>query len=126
RCVAIFAKLRRLRSRSCNVTTTGMWLAFSCSSSRQGDGMPPNYYKIGFLLFSLSALDAFAAPLITAATLYAATQVFGLEFTHPYLLLAILAALLSYTLVRQESLQHGVFMSGWALATRAGFAWLAV
>ena len=88
--------------------------------------MPPNYYKIGFLLFSLSALDAFAAPLITAATLYAATQVFGLEFTQPYLLLAILAALLSYTLVRQESLQHGVFMSGWALATRAGFAWLAV
>src|SRR5690606_35048977 len=93
RALAIFAKLPR-HSRCCKVTGSGMWLAFCCSHFRQGGGMPSGYYRIGLLLLLLSALDALAAPLITAATLFAAATALGVEFTQPYLLLAILAALL--------------------------------
>ncbi len=88
--------------------------------------MPTGYYKAGLLLLLLGTLEAIAAPLITASTLVASARLFDVELTQPYVLLAILAALLSYTLVRQESLQQGMFVSGWALATRAGLAWLAV
>lgn len=74
----------------------------------------------------LVALETVAAPLIATAVLVGSTQTLGIEFSEPYVLLALFASLLCYTLVRQESDSRGIFVSGWTIATRVGLAWLAV
>ena len=88
--------------------------------------MSGEYYKIGFALVLLTTLESAAAPLIATGTLIGSTQLLGIEFSQRYVLLAIFAALLCYTVVRPESKLRGIFTSGWAIATRVGFAWLAV
>ena len=88
--------------------------------------MSGEYYKIGFALVVLTTLEYAAPSLISIGTLVGSTQVLGVEFGQPYVLLAIFAALLCYTVVRPESKLRGMFISGWTVATRVGFAWLAV
>lgn len=88
--------------------------------------MSGGYYRIGFLLVLLASLEVMAAPLISTATLVGSTHLLGVDFGTPYLLLAIFSSLLCFTLVRQESMQRGAFVSGWTIATRTGLAWLAV
>src|SRR5690606_41719896 len=95
-----------------------MSLAPSSRAQGQGEGMPTGYYKAGLLLLLLGTLEAIAAPLITASTLVASARLFDVELTQPYVLLAVLAALLSYPPVRQASLPQGLLVSGWCAGTR--------
>src|SRR5690606_17440127 len=89
--------------------------------------LPSGYYRTGLLFALLGVLELFTAPLISTATLITALRIFDIELTQRYVLLAILSALLCYTLVRQDTTERqGLFVSGWTLATRAGIAWLAV
>jgi putative colanic acid biosynthesis UDP-glucose lipid carrier transferase len=89
--------------------------------------MATGYYKLGFALMLVAALESIVAPLISTVTLVACTQMLGIAFSQPYMLLAIFSALLSYMLIRPETKQHGfIFPSGWTIATRTGFAWISV
>lgn len=89
--------------------------------------MAGGYYRFSLLLFVLAALEPVSAPLISTAVLVGSTQLLDIRMSEPYVLLAIFSALLSYTLVRQESTkQRAMFVSGWTIAARAGIAWLAV
>ena len=73
------------------------------------------YYKIGFALALLTTLEYAAPPLISTGMLVGSTQLLGIEFDRNYELLAIFAALLSYTVVRPESKLRGMFTSGWTV-----------
>jgi putative colanic acid biosynthesis UDP-glucose lipid carrier transferase len=110
--------------------TRGTWLAYSPQAAQRPledeRFVSGGYYRIGFLLVLLATLEAVAAPLISTGMLVGSTQLLGIEFTTPYLLLAIFSSLLCFTLVRPESTQRGTFHSGWTIATRVGLAWLAV
>ncbi|HEU4617066.1 MAG TPA: undecaprenyl-phosphate glucose phosphotransferase [Gammaproteobacteria bacterium] len=76
---------------------------------------------------TLVALDCIAAPVISTLVLVGCTKLLGMQFTEPYVLLAVFSALLSFVFVRQESKQQrDAFVSGWTIATRTAVAWLFV
>lgn len=85
------------------------------------------HFTTNQILALLGLAQAVTPPLVCAAVLVATTQLLGIPFSVPYLLLAIIAALLC-TLVMPPSLseQQAAFSSGWTIASQIGIAWCVV
>lgn len=86
-----------------------------------------SHFKNSHTTALLGLMQSMAPPLICVAVLFASTQVFGVPFSGPYFVLAIIAALLC-VLIMPPSLseQQAAFSSGWTIASQIGIAWCVI
>ena len=90
--------------------------------------MSLGYIRLGFVAGLLAILQLWAAPIVSAAVLFATTQILqGVQFNDSYIVLAVVSGLLYYIFLRGQMAEDwGTFTSGWTVVNRVAVAWLGV